>query len=97
MQRNHQLKIVGVVHQAVEATIALALVVQIILIHLLNSLDVVLIFWLITTRLGRTSTGMASMMDEMAKTLARRRAQAEKKPDVIIWSISIVKPIRYVV
>lgn len=29
-----------------------------------------------------TSTGMASMMDEMAKTLARRRAQAEKKPDV---------------
>lgn len=25
---------------------------------------------------------MASMMDEMAKTLARRRAQAEKKPDV---------------
>ncbi|XP_055313029.1 protein enabled isoform X2 [Sitodiplosis mosellana] len=30
---------------------------------------------------GRASTGMASMMDEMAKTLARRRAQAEKKPD----------------
>lgn len=29
--------------------------------------------------IGRTSTGMASMMDEMAKTLARRRAQAEKK------------------
>lgn len=26
------------------------------------------------------------MMDEMAKTLARRRAQAEKKPDVsLIW------------
>lgn len=24
------------------------------------------------------------MMDEMAKTLARRRAQAEKKPEVII-------------
>lgn len=34
--------------------------------------------------IGRTSTGMASMMDEMAKTLARRRAQAEKKPEVII-------------
>lgn len=33
-------------------------------------------------KLGRSSTGMASMMDEMAKTLARRRAQAEKKPDV---------------
>lgn len=32
--------------------------------------------------IGRSSTGMASMMDEMAKTLARRRAQAEKKPDV---------------
>lgn len=31
---------------------------------------------------GRTSTGMASMMDEMAKTLARRRANAEKKPEV---------------
>lgn len=31
-----------------------------------------------------TSTGMASMMDEMAKTLARRRAQAEKKPDVSV-------------
>ncbi|XP_067627044.1 protein enabled isoform X2 [Eurosta solidaginis] len=32
--------------------------------------------------IGRSSTGMASMMDEMAKTLARRRAQAEKKePD----------------
>lgn len=31
---------------------------------------------------GRSSSGMASMMDEMAKTLARRRAQAEKKePD----------------
>ncbi|CAD7089307.1 unnamed protein product [Hermetia illucens] len=29
--------------------------------------------------IGRTSKGMASMMDEMAKTLARRRAQAEKK------------------
>lgn len=29
--------------------------------------------------IGRTNTGMASMMDEMAKTLARRRAQAEKK------------------
>ncbi|XP_011184511.2 protein enabled isoform X3 [Zeugodacus cucurbitae] len=29
--------------------------------------------------IGRSSTGMASMMDEMAKTLARRRAQAEKK------------------
>lgn len=29
--------------------------------------------------IGRTSTGMASMMDEMAKTLARRRAQVEKK------------------
>lgn len=27
---------------------------------------------------------MASMMDEMAKTLARRRAQAEKKPDVSV-------------
>lgn len=34
--------------------------------------------------IGRTSTGMASMMDEMAKTLARRRAQAEKKPEVCI-------------
>nr|XP_036230241.1 protein enabled isoform X8 [Bactrocera oleae] len=33
--------------------------------------------------IGRSSTGMASMMDEMAKTLARRRAQAEKKePEV---------------
>ncbi|XP_055601342.1 protein enabled isoform X2 [Uranotaenia lowii] len=33
---------------------------------------------------GRSSSGMASMMDEMAKTLARRRAQAEKKePDSI--------------
>lgn len=32
--------------------------------------------------IGRSSNGMASMMDEMAKTLARRRAQAEKKPDV---------------
>ncbi|KPU76623.1 uncharacterized protein Dana_GF11575, isoform C [Drosophila ananassae] len=32
--------------------------------------------------IGRSSNGMASMMDEMAKTLARRRAQAEKKdPD----------------
>ncbi|GAB0086888.1 Protein enabled [Sergentomyia squamirostris] len=32
--------------------------------------------------IGRTTTGMASMMDEMAKTLARRRAQAERKePD----------------
>lgn len=31
--------------------------------------------------LGRNSGGgMASMMDEMAKTLARRRAQVEKKP-----------------
>ncbi|XP_039280089.1 protein enabled isoform X7 [Nilaparvata lugens] len=29
--------------------------------------------------LGRGQTGMASMMDEMAKTLARRRAAAEKK------------------
>uniref|UniRef100_A0A1A9ZCX5 VASP_tetra domain-containing protein n=1 Tax=Glossina pallidipes TaxID=7398 RepID=A0A1A9ZCX5_GLOPL len=29
--------------------------------------------------IGRGTTGMASMMDEMAKTLARRRAQAEKK------------------
>ncbi|XP_032570755.1 protein enabled isoform X4 [Drosophila sechellia] len=29
--------------------------------------------------IGRSSNGMASMMDEMAKTLARRRAQAEKK------------------
>lgn len=35
--------------------------------------------------IGRTSTGMASMMDEMAKTLARRRAQAEKKPEVCIF------------
>lgn len=33
--------------------------------------------WFIAT--GRTTTGMASMMDEMAKTLARRRAQVEKK------------------
>lgn len=33
--------------------------------------------------LGRGQTGMASMMDEMAKTLARRRAAVEKKePDV---------------
>lgn len=33
--------------------------------------------------IGRTSGGgMASMMDEMQKTLARRRAQAEKKPEV---------------
>lgn len=32
--------------------------------------------------IGRSSSGMASIMDEMAKTLARRRAQAEKKePD----------------
>ncbi|RZF45406.1 hypothetical protein LSTR_LSTR002849 [Laodelphax striatellus] len=31
--------------------------------------------------LGRGQTGMASMMDEMAKTLARRRAAAEKKPE----------------
>lgn len=32
--------------------------------------------------IGRSSTGMASMMDEMAKTLARRRAQVDKKePD----------------
>lgn len=31
------------------------------------------------TCLGRTTTGMASMMDEMAKTLARRRALTEKK------------------
>lgn len=29
--------------------------------------------------IGRGTSGMASMMDEMAKTLARRRAQAEKK------------------
>lgn len=28
---------------------------------------------------GRTTGGMASMMDEMAKTLARRRAQVDKK------------------
>lgn len=34
--------------------------------------------------IGRSSNGMASMMDEMAKTLARRRAQAEKKPEVSI-------------
>lgn len=34
--------------------------------------------------IGRSSNGMASMMDEMAKTLARRRAQAEKKPEVCI-------------
>ncbi|KAL1458655.1 hypothetical protein WDU94_008786, partial [Cyamophila willieti] len=34
--------------------------------------------------LGRGNTGMASMMDEMAKTLARRRAAVEKKePDTI--------------
>uniref|UniRef100_A0A1B0CL66 Putative signal transduction protein enabled n=1 Tax=Lutzomyia longipalpis TaxID=7200 RepID=A0A1B0CL66_LUTLO len=32
--------------------------------------------------IGRTTTGMASMMDEMAKTLARRRAQAERKEQV---------------
>lgn len=33
--------------------------------------------------IGRTSgNGMASMMDEMAKTLARRREKAEKKPEV---------------
>lgn len=32
--------------------------------------------------LGRGQGGMASMMDEMAKTLARRRAAVEKKePD----------------
>lgn len=32
--------------------------------------------------LGRSPMGMASMMDEMAKTLARRRAACEKKePD----------------
>jgi hypothetical protein len=32
--------------------------------------------------IGRSTSGMASMMDEMAKTLARRRAQVEKKePD----------------
>uniref|UniRef100_A0A336L4F7 CSON002885 protein n=1 Tax=Culicoides sonorensis TaxID=179676 RepID=A0A336L4F7_CULSO len=32
--------------------------------------------------IGRTTGGMASMMDEMAKTLARRRAQVDKKePD----------------
>lgn len=29
--------------------------------------------------IGRTTGGMASMMDEMAKTLARRRAQVDKK------------------
>lgn len=29
------------------------------------------------------------MMDEMAKTLARRRAQAEKKPDVSIFIFSL--------
>lgn len=35
--------------------------------------------------IGRgSSNGMASMMDEMAKTLARRRAQAEKKPEVCV-------------
>lgn len=34
--------------------------------------------------IGRSSNGMASMMDEMAKTLARRRAIADKpKPEVI--------------
>lgn len=32
--------------------------------------------------LGRGQSGMASMMDEMAKTLARRRAAAEKKDPV---------------
>lgn len=33
--------------------------------------------------IGRTSGGgMASMMDEMQKTLARRRAQVDKKPEV---------------
>lgn len=40
--------------------------------------------------IGRSSNGMASMMDEMAKTLARRRAQAEKKPEVctdLLYSI----------
>lgn len=39
---------------------------------------------------------MASMMDEMAKTLARRRAQAEKKPEVIIISVLIVELILFV-
>lgn len=42
-------------------------------------------FILFYFRAARSSTGMASMMDEMAKTLARRRAQAEKKPDVNIF------------
>lgn len=32
--------------------------------------------------IGRSSNGMASMMDEMAKTLARRRAVVDKKPEV---------------
>lgn len=35
-------------------------------------------------------TGMASMMDEMAKTLARRRAQAEKK-EVSFKKLSEIK------
>lgn len=35
--------------------------------------------------IGRSSNGMASMMDEMAKTLARRRAVVDKKPEVCIF------------
>lgn len=34
--------------------------------------------------IGRSSNGMASMMDEMAKTLARRRAVVDKKPEVCL-------------
>jgi hypothetical protein len=45
---------------------------------------------------GRSTTGMASMMDEMAKTLARRRqtlAQAEKKEVIINMVLNCMKSI----
>lgn len=84
MQHNHQLRIVEVALRAVAAIIALEPLVITLEIGSIQPFDESNLNKIITTQLGRSSTGMASMMDEMAKTLARRRAQAEKKPEVII-------------
>lgn len=53
--------------------------------YLISSCQSNVHFIFVLLSVARSSTGMASMMDEMAKTLARRRAQAEKKPDVSIF------------
>lgn len=52
--------------------------------------------------LGRGQSGMASMMDEMAKTLARRRAAAEKKdpvdtPQQVSWFWKICSVLRCII